>query len=155
DAYLSLSRDRLPPPAAYEHVWASKAAVTRILQARHAARATLRKSPEVKAAGEELVLVRGQLTYRLNHPGKDHAAHDREVRRLTRRIEELERRIGKALPEMPRRKEMDKLGPTDLAVSLPRHTAFIELIRYTHYEKTKPKGLHYVIFVLPSKGKIQ
>src|SRR5262249_23554323 len=105
DAYLSSSRDLRTPRAAYPHVWASKAAVPRILQGRRAAaRASSSKSPEVKAAWDELVLVRGQLTFRLNNPGKDLAAHDREVRDLTRRIEGLERLLGKALPELPRRK---------------------------------------------------
>jgi tetratricopeptide (TPR) repeat protein/CHAT domain-containing protein len=155
DVYLSLSRDVVPPQAAYPHIWASKAAVTRILQARHAARAAVRKSPAVKAAWDELILVRGQLTFRLHHPGKDLAARDREVRDLTQRTEELERLLGKALPELPRCKELDKLGPSDLAADLPKLTAFIDLIRYQHFEKGEAPSLRYVAFVVPSKGEIE
>src|SRR5262249_39101283 len=150
DAYLSNCLGLRTPPVAYTHVWASKAAVTRVLQARHAAaRAASSESPEVKAAWEELVRRRGRLTYQLHHPGKDLAAHDRKVRQLTQRSEELERLIGKALPELPRLKELDQLGPTDLAAALPGDTTFIDLIRYTHYEKAKPQGLRYVAFVVP------
>jgi tetratricopeptide (TPR) repeat protein/CHAT domain-containing protein len=155
DACLSVSRDLLTPKAAYRHVWASKAAVTRILQSRHAARAAILRSPAVKAAWDELLLARGQLTFWLHNPGKDLAARDREVRRLTERAEELERLIGSTLPELPRRKELDKLGPTDLAADLREHSAFIDLIRYEHFEKGKPTSLQYVAFIVPSKGEIE
>jgi tetratricopeptide (TPR) repeat protein len=153
--YLSISRDRVMPNATYDHVWASKVAVTRVLQGRHAARAALTRSPALKAAWDELVLARGQLTFWVHNPGKDLSGRDREVRRLTERAEELERLLGKALPELPRRKVLDQLGPTDLAADLPEHTAFIDLIRYHHYEEGKLTSLRYVAFVVPSKGKIE
>src|SRR5262249_32843412 len=69
--------------------------------------------------------------------------------------EELERLIGKALPELPRRKELDKLGPADLAAALPNYAVFIDLIRYTRFEKGKPPSLHYVAFALSHKGEIR
>src|SRR5262249_28742240 len=105
DSYLSVSRDLPRPEAAYPPLWSSKAAVTRILQERHAAaRVALSHNQELQAAWEQLLLTRGQLTFWLHHPGTDRAERDRVVRQLREHKEELERRIGRDLPERPRRR---------------------------------------------------
>src|SRR5262249_47792795 len=67
----------------------------------------------------------------------------------------LERRLGKALPELTRRQELAKLGPADMAGRLPAHTTFIDLIRYGHYHKGKLKEPRYVAFVLSALGEVR
>src|SRR5262249_42737826 len=109
----------------------------------------------LQAAWDELVLVRAQLTFWAHHPGQERAARDRQVRQLHQRKEELERQIGKLLPERSRRKELDKLGPTNLLKRLPARAAFIDLIRYDHFHKGQRDQPRYVAFVLPSKGEVR
>src|SRR5262249_3188077 len=124
DGYLSVSRDRTAPHQAYAHLWSSKAAVTRILQDRHAAaRLAHSKSLQASADWQSRVLLRGQLTYWLHNTGKNLTQRDREVRKLHERKEELERRLVKALPELPRRKQLDKLGAAELLARLPADAA--------------------------------
>jgi tetratricopeptide (TPR) repeat protein/CHAT domain-containing protein len=156
DGYLSATRVLPSPENAYLNVWSSKATITRILQERRAAaRLVLSGSWEHKTDWEALLLVRGQLTFWLNSPVKDPHERDHEVQKLNARKEELERRLAKAVPELPRRKKLDKLGPTELLARLAPHAAFIDLIRYRHYEKAITNELRYVAFVLANQGNVR
>jgi tetratricopeptide (TPR) repeat protein len=157
DAYLTVTRDLPAPENAYSHIWKIKAAVTRILQDRRAAvRFALtdpEKHKEFQAVLDELLLKRGQRAFWLHHPAKDLKERDLQIRLITNDIEKLERRLGNAFPESPRRQELARFGPADLVKRLPDGTAFIDLIRYTHFKNGNPHPW-YVAFVLSGAGGI-
>jgi tetratricopeptide (TPR) repeat protein/CHAT domain-containing protein len=158
DAYLSVTRDLPTPETAYPHIWKTKAIVTRTLQDRRAAVRFALTNPEkhmeFKASLDELLLKRGQRAFWFHNSVNDPKSRDQQIRLLTDDIEKLERQLGNAFPDGPRRQELAKLGPADLAKGLPGHTAFIDLIRYTHYEKGKPPQPRYVAFLLSGAGNI-
>ncbi len=159
DNYLSMTRDLPSPETAYPHLWDSKAVITRILQDRRAAVRFALTDPEKRkqfqTVLDELLVKRGQRAFWFHNPGKDLKERDQQIRQLTDDIEKLERQLGKAFPEAPRRQELAKLGPADLAKRLPDRTVFIDIIRYTHREKGKPRQPRYVAFLLSGAGNIR
>jgi CHAT domain-containing protein len=120
-------------------VWASKAVVSRALERRHlAARIALadaRPESPLNQQWEELLATRRRINQVLLDPGKDLAARDRLLEDLTGRQDRLERSLAEALPEVARGRELDRLGPDDLAKRLPPHTALIDLVRYAQLEQ--------------------
>jgi CHAT domain-containing protein/Tfp pilus assembly protein PilF len=154
DAYLSLSlQTHVPAATSYALMWASRAPLTRLLQRRHqATQIGLGGSAAMRQKWQDLVETRQHLGRLLLQPGKDQAARDRELARLTDRKETLERELAALLPEIGRARELDALGPTDLAALLPQGTAFIDLLRYTHVGKERQRTPRYVAFmVLPDR----
>jgi CHAT domain-containing protein/tetratricopeptide (TPR) repeat protein len=120
---------------AYAQVWTSKAGLTRLLQRRHTARRAA-QAPAGLADWQALLDVRRQLARQLLNPGRDRT--DRDLRALTDRKEELERKLAQALPELPRQQELNRLGPADLSQHLPAQSVLIDLLRYAYWED-KPK----------------
>jgi CHAT domain-containing protein/tetratricopeptide (TPR) repeat protein len=138
DSFLSTARHVPGSDAqAYAQVWTSKASLARLLQRRHTARRAA-QAPAVKADWQTLLDVRRQLARLLFNPGRDLTDRDRRLRELSDRKEELERKLAKALPELPRQQELDRLGPADLIRHLPGEGAFIDLLQYAYWTE-KPK----------------
>ncbi|HEV3257850.1 MAG TPA: tetratricopeptide repeat protein, partial [Gemmataceae bacterium] len=156
DAVLSVSA-RVPRSDArvYQHVWQSKAVLTRILERRHLALLAT-SSRGARDKWQALLDARRHIDRALALPSRDDAARDRELRELTERKERLERELAELLPQLPRRQELDELGPASLRKRLPARTAFVDLLRYTRFDfdASKPgnKGERrtdcYVAFVL-------
>src|SRR5262249_28956307 len=69
--------------------------------------------------------------------------------------ERVERELGTLLPLLQEHKELARLGPNDLAAKLPPRSAFIDLVRFAHYEKGKRGGWRYLAFVASAGPKIQ
>jgi CHAT domain-containing protein/Flp pilus assembly protein TadD len=132
---------------AYVHVWQSKAALTRVLERRHLARLAAAESLAARDKWQALLDTRRHLDRLLAVPARDAEARESEVRELTDRKERLERELAEVLPQLPRRRELEELGPDSLAKRLPDRTAFIDLLRYTRldYDPAKPgkKGVQY------------
>jgi CHAT domain-containing protein len=149
-AYLSAAlAAHLPAAATYAKVWASKASLTRLLQRRHqATRLALARSEATRLKWKDLLETRRHLGRLLLEPGKDQAARDRELARLTDRKEALERELAGLVPEIERARELDALGPIDLAALLPKGTVFIDLLRYTHFGKEHQRTAKYLAFVI-------
>jgi tetratricopeptide (TPR) repeat protein len=141
---------------AYGQVWQSKAALTRVLERRHLARLAAAASPAARDKWQALLDTRRHLDRVLARPARDADAREREVRELTNRKERLERELAERLPQLPRQRELDELGPDNLAKRLPNRSALIDLLRYTGFEHhpTRPgkEGWQfpdqYVAFVL-------
>jgi CHAT domain-containing protein/Tfp pilus assembly protein PilF len=156
DLLLSLTRDR-PADAArtYAHLWPGRSAVTRVLQRRHLAALAALGRPRVRRHWDELLSVRRQLTRLLLTPTRP-PAFDRQVRELTERKERLERLLSRELPALPEEQALEALGSADLGKTLPKRTAFIDLLRYIRFEQDPmvpgKKGLRltygYAAFVL-------
>jgi tetratricopeptide (TPR) repeat protein/CHAT domain-containing protein len=155
DGFLSATTD-LPGSAgrAYRLVWPTRSALARALERR---RLALREaSPEARRTADDLLSTRRQLEATLVAPVREVAARDAELRRLTRRKEELERALAAALPGLARLRAQDTLGPGDLAACLPARAAFVDLLRYVHneFDPQKPgragerRTPSYVAFVL-------
>ncbi len=131
---------------AYAQVWQGKAALTRILQARHLAARSARDA-KTQAAWEQLAQTRRDLARLLNTPGMDREQRDKQLRQLNDAKEGLERQLVALLPEYQRLTRTDQQGVDDLLKALPANAVFVDLLRYHKFDKEGGK-LHYVAFVL-------
>jgi CHAT domain-containing protein/Tfp pilus assembly protein PilF len=120
--------------AAQAAVWQSKGALTRVLHYRHLAAAAAH-SPDVGQKWGELRDARRQLNGLLTVPVKNSAARDQQLRELTDRKERLERELAELRQELPREKELDHLGPADLAAKLPPKSVFLDFVRYVRFQQ--------------------
>jgi CHAT domain-containing protein/tetratricopeptide (TPR) repeat protein len=155
DGYLTAAlAANVPAAANYAHVWASKAPLTRLLQRRHqATRLALAGSEAARLKWQDLLDTRRNLARLLLEPATNQQARDQKLARLTDHKEALERELAGQLPETARAKQVDQLGPTDLAAMLPKGAAFIDLLRYTHVAKDRQRSAKYLAFlVLPDKS---
>lgn len=123
---------------AYDQVWPGKAAITRVLERRHTARRAAADAGTQRRWGE-LLAARAEQSRLLLAPGGDPAARDRRLRELADTQQRLERELAAALPELPRREELDRLGPADLATRLTAGSAFIDLLGYARFEQDPQK----------------
>jgi len=150
DAYLSVTtQTQNPAPLGYAEVWQSRAQLSRLLQRRHqSTRIALAASEETRHKWQDLLDARRHLARLLLEPGKDLAARDQELARLTDRKESLERALVGLLPELEQATDLYRLGPKDLAGFLPQGTAFVDVLRYTHTGKGRTWTARYVAFVV-------
>jgi CHAT domain-containing protein/tetratricopeptide (TPR) repeat protein len=157
DLYLAAAlRAGIEPGTLYAELWPSRGLVSRLLQRRHQAiRVRLQADPKVQEAWQDLVLTRAELARRLSASVADLGQRDKELARLTERKEALERTLAKLLPELDRSRELDRLGPADLAALLPPGQAFVDLWRYKHLDKKGEVTARYLGFVVLSGGAIK
>jgi tetratricopeptide (TPR) repeat protein len=157
DGYLAVGlRAAAAPAELYANVWPSRGLVSRLLQRRHqATRVAQQGDVNVRQAWTELAVARAALAHLLATPTIDPARRGPELERLTGRKEELERALAKLLPELDRARELDRLGPADLAALLPAGHAFIDLLRYTSYydQRGQPHD-RYLAFITPAGGSV-
>jgi CHAT domain-containing protein/tetratricopeptide (TPR) repeat protein len=156
---------------AYRAVWRTKAAVTRCLERRHRDLARALASEQMPAAhrqeierlGTKLLDTRRALARLLLSPPADPEAHRRRARLLSQNKEELEGQLARLLPAFARRRELERQEFAALAEKLPPATAFIDLVRYVHFEpdaqRPGKKGWSatpsYAAFVLRRGGPVR
>jgi CHAT domain-containing protein len=137
----------------YAPVWRGKAAVARILRRRQEALAD-GAGPLARQLWQDLLDVRRGLSQLLLAPAGPSGERLTQLRQLTSRKEDLERRLAQSLP---RRSQLLGLPPhDDLVKKLPPGTAFIDLLRYVRIERTTPTAFRpgwratptYVAFLL-------
>jgi CHAT domain-containing protein/Tfp pilus assembly protein PilF len=134
DAFLSVTR-RLPAdPSAYDRLWDSRAALTRLLERRHRELLASRDD-QARALGQQLIEARQRLAYLLLHPARDPEENRKEVQRRIETKEELERRLARQLKLAPPRADRKEVTPRRLSELLPEGAAFVDLLRYTDVER--------------------
>jgi CHAT domain-containing protein len=134
DFLLSLTSS-LPDQSAlaYASVWDSKAALTRVLQRRHA-QALAAREPKTLDAWQQLADARRQLAFTLRQRAEGNTGLDDEVVRLTKLKEQRESELLALLPDLKLLQERDRLRPAKMAEALPAGTAFVDLVRYTAFD---------------------
>jgi CHAT domain-containing protein/Tfp pilus assembly protein PilF len=150
DGSLSTALD-VPESAAASYLpfWHDRGAVFRLLLRRHESAQVARlSSPEANRKWLQLADVRRRVSRLLVEPGKDPAARDRLLEKLETEQQHLERDLARLLPELDGHKQLATLLPRDLAARLPSRSAFVDLVRYSHFEKAKFTGFRYVAFVV-------
>jgi CHAT domain-containing protein len=150
DFFLSATRNSNGEPAHdYDIVAPSRSQVMRLLEQR---RAYVR---ETGTGGgkivDELRETRLRIEQLLQNARMDKEGRDRLLMKYADERELLERKLIAAFPELGRRRELDQLGPTDLAKALPPGVTFIDVIRYSHsdyVDKKQKRTPSYVAFVV-------
>jgi CHAT domain-containing protein len=138
----------------YEHIWRTKAAVSRVVQSRQAAWA-LDNDPESRARLERYRDVARRLGRYALGLGDLSKAQTDELRELSRTKERLQRELAAQSPAFVRLGER-RPAHDELVRRLPPGTAFIDLIRYMGVTRRPgvvgPDGYrseaHYAAFVL-------
>jgi tetratricopeptide (TPR) repeat protein len=147
DAYISLSV--ASSTTNYGSLWHSRGDILPLLQARHQQMLVLKGRSDQDY--RDLIDVRRKLTRLQSDFPKDANGlkeHDEALAKLTDEQDRLERKLAAALPEFKHLNELADKGPADIASELPKTTAFVDLIRYNVWNKTKFDGRRYVAFVL-------
>jgi CHAT domain-containing protein len=165
-ASLPLTRDVLlsvaahvegSAPATYSAVWPTRSAITRAQERRHLAVLAAAGSPKVQTLYHRLLLLRQQRVRLLLAPlSPDVKARDERLERLVKDIEQVEQDLLPLLPDLTRAEHLAQSTPGHLQKALPGRTAFVDLLRYVHFEHSpKVKGkkgerytARYVAFVL-------
>ncbi len=160
DNHLSITRNQEGfDSEAYQQVWLSRAFVTRILQQRQLALRQQKQGSPVADRARELQMVRDRIAQLIVQAGPDRPNRDTLLATLTRRREQLEGELARLLP-LPSDQE---LAPARLLERLPRHTAFLDLVRYhlfqaDHSNPERPVFRiepHYVAFVLSAGQSVR
>jgi CHAT domain-containing protein len=156
DAYLSTTR-RLPKRDAYLAVWQSKAALSRVYEARHLAVLAGLGSPKVKSLWEQLVALRRQRERLLLAPlAANSRTRDDRLKQIDESIGKLQEELRPLLPAVPRAEKLARSKPEELQKALPPGVVLIDLLRYTFIEqdakvrgeKGEKRTLCYVAFVV-------
>jgi CHAT domain-containing protein len=142
--YLSASRDeRNLEETAFDHVWASNSAVTRLAEAR---RAALRLAAETNPEARRLMAKMDAARARLRRDQM--TAHGDTSSDLLKEMDQLELELSKYWPEAQKRLDEADKGPRELSARLPRGSAFIDFIRYDEFTERQVVRPRYVAFVL-------
>lgn len=147
--YLALSRDAADARETYQHVWAAKSVITRVLQERRAARRA------VAQRARELRDLSARISLLLNDKANP-SARTQQLPELMEKEERLRREVEKELPAVRRIAELNRLTPAELAKRLPRRSVFVDFVRYTDFLDAKEAQERYVAFVLaPAASPVQ
>jgi CHAT domain-containing protein len=160
DGYLSVTR-HLPEADSYLAVWQSKAALSRIYERRHLA-VLAAASPKARSLFDEIRTLRRERETLLLAPANPEraTARDKRLEAIDEEIRTKEAELRPLLPALKRSEELARATPTELRKVLPAGAAFIDLLRYTHFEQdTKVRGNkgekrtpRYVAFVVTREG---
>jgi CHAT domain-containing protein len=158
DAYLSVTR-HLPKVDAYPAVWQSKAALSRIYEARHLA-VLAAASPKARSLWNSILTLRRERETLLLTPADAGRAKARDARLEAIEAEIRTKEADLLLPALERSNQLARSTPTDLRKALPAGTVFVDLLRYTHLEQNPrapgAKGRsyipRYVAFVFTHQG---
>jgi CHAT domain-containing protein len=130
----------------YAALWRHKAVLAQALRGRQQALGSA--DPETRALAARLLQARRELAALLLAPPAG-ADRGERLRRLTEAREDLEARLAERLPALKRQRELDRLGPRDLAKLLTPGSAVVELFRYRRRGKPGAgDAWHYAAFVL-------
>jgi CHAT domain-containing protein/tetratricopeptide (TPR) repeat protein len=114
--------------AAYKQVWDSKAAVTRVLERRHAAARLSGNESAPKLV--QLRDLRRQIERLIQQSTLTGAERDKRLTELSDERDRLERDLAAALPVLVQWRQRDALAADDLNKALPVASAFIDMVRY-------------------------
>ncbi len=144
-ASLPLTRDTLlslpgpgrgPAPVVYAAVWPTRSAITRVHERRQLALLAAAGSPRVKVLYDRLLSLRRQRARLLLAPLPRQArAREERLETLSRDIEKTEDALRPLLPALARSQRLACSTPEDLQKALPARTAFIDLLRYVHFDQ--------------------
>jgi CHAT domain-containing protein len=137
DLYLSVSRSGVPKPAdLYRHVldWKGSA------EARQRENRLGRDQPELAPSVEQLAQVQRQLAnlaFRASPPGQGQAWRQKldELREVK---EDLEADLARRSTSYRGQKQVEQLGPAEVAAALPTEVALVDFLEYTHF--STPQG---------------
>jgi CHAT domain-containing protein len=160
DGYLSATRHQ-PKVDAYLAVWQSKAALSRIYERRHLA-VLAAGSPQARSLWKSLLSLRRERERLLLAPAHPDKAKERDKRLegIDEDIRTKEADLRPLLPALKRSEELARATPPDLRKALPSGTAFVDLLRYVHFEqdpkvrgkKGEKQTPRYVAFVVTRQG---
>jgi CHAT domain-containing protein len=160
DAYLSVTR-HLPNADSYLAVWQSKAALSRIYEQRHLA-VLAAGSPQARSLWQSLLsLGRERETLLLTPANPDRVkARDKRLEAIDEDIRAKQADLRPLLPALNRSDELLRATPADLQKALPMGTAFVDVLRYVHFEqnpkvrgdKGEKRTPRYVAFVVTRRG---
>jgi CHAT domain-containing protein len=135
DLYLSVTR-HLSRADSYEAVWQSKAALSRVYEARHLAVLAASSARAGALWNEILSLRRERETILLAPANPDKAkARDKRLDAIDDEIRDKETELLPLLPALKRSNQLARSTPTDLRKALPARTAFVDLLRYTRFQQ--------------------
>jgi CHAT domain-containing protein len=160
DGYLSVTRAASRADA-YEAVWQSKAALSRLYERRHLA-VLAASSPDARSLWDAVLTLRRQREELLLAPANPGTAKARDTR-LDAIDEAIRKKEAALLPLLPTWKRSDDLSratPAELRKALPAATALVDLLRYNHFEhdprmpgkKGEKRTPRYVAFVVTAHG---
>jgi CHAT domain-containing protein len=142
--------------AAYAAVWPTRSAVTRVFERRHLAVLAVSASPKAQELHARLLGLRRERARLLLAPLPAPSTRGERLEQLAKEIERVEEELLPLLPALARSERLACSRPGDLQKALPARTAFVDLLRYVHFEQsTSIKGIkgerrtpRYVAFVL-------
>jgi CHAT domain-containing protein/Tfp pilus assembly protein PilF len=141
DSYLSATRGYSGADT-YGPVWQTKAILARLAERRNLA-VLASASDEARRAWETTIALRAKRQRLLLAPA-DAAATEGLVKRLDEIDEQLRKAREALLPRLPalkRQEELARAAPAELRKALPADAAFVDFIRYEHFEQDpKVKG---------------
>jgi CHAT domain-containing protein/Tfp pilus assembly protein PilF len=157
DSVVSVaSRTRDSASSIYAAIWPSRSAVTRVFQRRHLALLAASSGRAKDLYGRLLRLRQDQTRHLLAPLPPNTQARDERLETLATAIEKVEQELLPLLPALARAEQLASFTPEQLQKALPARTAFVDLLRYVHFEQDpKVKGkkgerrvARYVAFVL-------
>lgn len=119
----------------YAHIWRARGAIFQFVSERQK-KLLQDESPEARSLYQSYFDTRRQLAGLALAPadnvGNDIQARRARVQELSRRKEELERKLSGQLGDVGRREALARRSHTDLIAALPTDTAFVDVLSYTH-----------------------
>jgi CHAT domain-containing protein/tetratricopeptide (TPR) repeat protein len=149
DCYLACTAKLTEDPAVYEAVWDTKAALTRVLEARHRD-SMAGADPAARDLARRLREARRDLARLALAPAADAAAHARRLKELTDAKEELERRLARQL-KLTAPSAAARLTSEALREQLPEKAVFLDLVRYLTLQPgpgDEQRAARYAAFVV-------
>jgi CHAT domain-containing protein len=117
----------LPPAEAYTPLWRTRALGTRALAQRHSAKNDSPEATQLRAEMEQIQRQLSALVLAPPQPGFG-AVRSRKLAELSRRKEELQRKLLEMSAGFRREQSLDQASWTDLAAVLPPDTAIVDVI---------------------------
>jgi len=147
--------------AAYGAVWSHKAAVSRVLEQRHAAARVA--GTDHAATFNRLREVRREIDRLLQDRRLPPGDRDRKLAASADERDRLERALANVLPVLKKWQELDASGPETLVSALPREAVLIDVIRYVRFERdptmkgraAEKQAYAYAAFVLAASQPIR
>src|SRR5262249_6183697 len=122
----------------FPEVWASKAAVARIYEARQQQARAAATDPKAAKMLAELADARRRRAELIFAPAVQdpdtRQKREEDIKELDKKIAELDKAIRPLLPDVERAERLAKAMPTDLQTVLPGDAAVVDFLRYVYFE---------------------
>jgi CHAT domain-containing protein/tetratricopeptide (TPR) repeat protein len=120
---------------AYDAVWPTRAALTRVYQRRHLAVIAAATDSAVRAAWDELQGLRRQREQLIMAPmPRDRTGRAQKLGTIEQKIDAAEQALLPHLPAVKHYENLARLGPQALRQRLPAKTVVIDLVRYVQFD---------------------